>query len=766
MTVQSASPQPEPPAASCPDCGANLGGTGACPRCALELALIGASEYEIAHDDVTLIAPDRTPGFERLRDWALPRELGGFELRRVVGRGGMGIVFEAEDRKLSRRVAVKVLPVGREDNAAAREQFAQEMKLAAGLVHPNVVRVFQAHEEDGVPFFVMELIPGGDLGRKVAREGWLGPVAALQAAIQAGEALKAAHEAGLIHRDVKPSNLLRGENGEVKVADFGISLLGTETGSAVASTSSGRAGTARFVSPEQARDASCADVRSDVFSLGKTLAFLLGWMDQDEGATREAQAPRMLREVVARMTAEDPAARHATMAEALAELRRCEDQLSGRSARRRRRLLTLAGLGTAFGLVLGAAVYWWPRVSLFWAAPTLLMDAGGGRLTRGGPFETGATLGYQFSIEQPVELLEIGWLDVPPAGLDHPVQVGLWRQRDHQRVAAATVENEAVRRVDRAGGGTWLFQPLEAPLRLEPGEYVMGGFAGVDETAPTLIQVTPGPSLPGFEMGFGSRSDPAGTELQVPRSRVNGRLGDRWVGPNLWVKPLPYLSLPPYTGVQLNGVQSGIRLPALRVPATRPLTVEARLLMRRRQNNDDRTLVALLGPGVIKIVRRSGSWLTVFDADAQDLQAVVFQDRNHDPEGWLHVAAVWNEKGESWLFINGVPQQKQAVIDYADPPEQIGVKADPGSAIGFNPEGDLRPELAEWFKGRIEGLRISSSARYRAQFEPPDPFEEWTTDGDTMVLYEFRSQDRNDARVIDTGPRGFHGSLEKARRVR
>jgi eukaryotic-like serine/threonine-protein kinase len=194
-----------------------------------------------------------------------------YEVERTLGGGGMAVVYLARDGELGRSVAVKVLADHLADDAELRDRFVREGRLAARLSHPNVVRVYDAGEEDGRPFIVMECVEGESLAELARREGPLDPARVVELGVQACAGLEHAHRAGLIHRDVRPANLLLTEEGTLKVADFGIAhAVGgtrvTEVGTVL--------GTAAYLSPEQAFGEQVSPA-SDVYSLGACLYELL-----------------------------------------------------------------------------------------------------------------------------------------------------------------------------------------------------------------------------------------------------------------------------------------------------------------------------------------------------------------------------------------------------------------------------------------------------------------------------------------------------------
>jgi len=202
-------------------------------------------------------------------------EFAGYRIEQRLGRGGMGILYLAVEPGLERRVALKLIaPEAAADEVFAR-RFAEESRIAASIEHPNVVPIYAAGEEEGVPWIAMRYVAGSDLGRRIAREGKLAPAEAVALIAQVGNGLDAIHAAGLVHRDVKPANvLLSGEPGSehAYITDFGVARnVGTESGL----TQTGRfVGTLDYVAPEQISGGSI-DARVDVYALGCLLFKLL-----------------------------------------------------------------------------------------------------------------------------------------------------------------------------------------------------------------------------------------------------------------------------------------------------------------------------------------------------------------------------------------------------------------------------------------------------------------------------------------------------------
>ncbi len=202
-------------------------------------------------------------------------EFAGYRIERRLGRGGMGMLYLALEPGLDRHVALKLIaPEAAADEVFAR-RFAEESKIAASIEHPNVVPIYAAGEEAGVPFIAMRYVAGADLAKRLAREGRLEPATAVELVAQIGNGLDAIHAAGLVHRDVKPANVLLSgaEDAEhAYITDFGVARnVSTESGL----TQTGRfVGTLDYVAPEQI-SGGAVDARADVYALGCLLFKLL-----------------------------------------------------------------------------------------------------------------------------------------------------------------------------------------------------------------------------------------------------------------------------------------------------------------------------------------------------------------------------------------------------------------------------------------------------------------------------------------------------------
>ena len=259
-----------------------------------------------------------------------PHSLGRYDLTAHVARGGMADVFEASDRMLDRRVAVKILHQRYAETDSFVARFRKEAQAAANLSHPNIVSIYDWGEEDGTYFIVMELVRGRSLRDVVKSEGKILPRRAAEIATEVSSALEVAHRNRVIHRDIKPGNILLSEEGIVKVTDFGVARAWddsedlTKTGAVI--------GTATYFSPEQARG-DPADERSDIYSLGVVLYEMLVGRPPFSGETPVSVAyqhvtaevpppsrlnpdvPPELEAIVMKSLAKDPTRRYGTAAD-------------------------------------------------------------------------------------------------------------------------------------------------------------------------------------------------------------------------------------------------------------------------------------------------------------------------------------------------------------------------------------------------------------------------------------------------------------------
>ncbi len=266
-----------------------------------------------------------------------PVRLGHFQLTGFIGGGGMGRVFRAHDTELHRTVAVKVLPRDQVGDAGLVARFRNEAQSAARLNHENIIQVFHVGEEDGLPYIVFEFVEGLNIRALVAQKGTLPLAEALSYTYQVARALAHVAASGVVHRDVKPSNVLVTKDGRVKLIDMGLARVQRTADGVGELTASGvTLGTFDYISPEQARDPRTADVRSDIYSLGCTLYYMLtGRPPFPEGTVLQKllqhqgekppevrdfrpELPEAVSHLLMRMMAKEPRRRFQTPAELIA----------------------------------------------------------------------------------------------------------------------------------------------------------------------------------------------------------------------------------------------------------------------------------------------------------------------------------------------------------------------------------------------------------------------------------------------------------------
>lgn len=308
------------------------------------------------------------------------KRLGHFVLEEFVGGGGMGAVFRGRDELLGRVVAVKVLSRDQGADPETLRRFKNEAQSAARLDHENIARVFFVGEDDGWHFIVFEFIDGINLRELVERDGPLSLEVALDYTIQVAEALEHAAEREVVHRDIKPSNVLVANDGFVKLVDMGLARLHQmEAGHSDLTASGVTLGTFDYISPEQASDPRRADVRSDIYSLGCTLFYvltarppfphgtvlqkLLAHSGEAPPDARELRPdiPDELQKILSRMLAKRPEQRYARPADLIGELLTLRDRLG------------LASLAAASRGHVPPERLTWRQRAMAWAIPLALM---------------------------------------------------------------------------------------------------------------------------------------------------------------------------------------------------------------------------------------------------------------------------------------------------------------------------------------------------------------------------------------------------------
>jgi serine/threonine protein kinase len=262
-------------------------------------------------------------------------EIGNYRVLERLGSGAMALVYLCEHKVMRRRVAIKVLPTNNAKDAAALARFYREGRAASALDHPNIVRAYDIDQDDKHHFLVMEFVDGSLLGEIVRKHGPLSILRACHYIRQAAIGLQHAFEIGLVHRDIKPDNLILDRSGTVKILDMGLARFYADSEDVL---TKGILGTPDYLAPEQSQDSHAVDIRADVYSLGGTFYFLLtGKPPFPEGSVaqkliwHQTRYPKPVREIrpdvpedlaalIEKMMAKDPAKRFQTPAEVVAAL--------------------------------------------------------------------------------------------------------------------------------------------------------------------------------------------------------------------------------------------------------------------------------------------------------------------------------------------------------------------------------------------------------------------------------------------------------------
>ncbi|MBI3861414.1 MAG: serine/threonine protein kinase [Planctomycetia bacterium] len=309
---------------TCPRCGAPLSAEtaeGLCRACLLKLGLEGNS--------LPSTAAPMLAGWTPPEPAELKSRFPDLEILQLIGRGGMGAVYKARQKKLDRLVAVKILPPGIGADPAFADRFAREAQALARLRHPSIVTIHEFGQTEGLFFFVMEYVDGVNL-RQLLNAGRMAPREALAIVPQICDALQYAHDHGIVHRDIKPENILLDRRGHVTVADFGLAkIVGRETSALSAAgqsespsapgTEAGQVvGTPHYMAPEQVAHPAEVDHRADIYSLGVVFYQML----TGELPGKHLQAPSTkvvidvrLDEIVLRALEQDPQRRYQQVSE-------------------------------------------------------------------------------------------------------------------------------------------------------------------------------------------------------------------------------------------------------------------------------------------------------------------------------------------------------------------------------------------------------------------------------------------------------------------
>lgn len=287
-----------------------------------------AIEEETLEDRATTIWGQLAPSQQKDHDSTLdvPCNLRQYEVLKLIGYGGMGEVYEGRHSNLKRPVALKVIQGIRQDDPVAYEHFLREMETAGQLEHPNLVRAYDAWEHDGCLFLAQELLDGDAL-QELASQGLIRtPEEIIDAVLGTCRALEQLHAKGFVHRDVKPGNIMRLTDGTIKLIDYGLAIA-AESGKSAARIG---AGTIGYMSPEQAHGSGPVDHRSDIYSTGRVLKYLLSKLPSDTQNAKQVKLIEKLSKLADRLTQKDPQKRLQSIYAVIVKLEQLQQSVKSR----------------------------------------------------------------------------------------------------------------------------------------------------------------------------------------------------------------------------------------------------------------------------------------------------------------------------------------------------------------------------------------------------------------------------------------------------
>ncbi len=665
--------------------------------------------------------------------------LGNYVILDMLGQGGMGMVLKAEHRRMKRIVALKVMSATAMKSPEAVKRFQREAQAAAKLDHPHIVTAYDADEANGTHFLVMQFVEGTDLSVVIQRQGPMPVARAVGCIIQAARGLEFAHQQGVIHRDIKPANLLLDAKGTVKILDMGLARMdgavgGSSEGAGLTSTGT-IMGTVDYMSPEQAMDTKHADARSDVYSLGISLYFLLtgrvaydgdtimkklmahqnspipslssllNLRDDSDGASHSAAltSPAPLTgglalspgdraiwtavdQVFRRMVAKRPGDRPQTMTGVIEELQRC-----------------LAG-----------------------GSPTVAVAANSVSATSGG--STGTNLELQQFLKQ-----LNGEGDTSTSGAAPSSVKGIAtsaRTPEGETINVATGEIGTDPRADQS-----LTLAQADRLRQGTSFETRGALQSVLSRRGLMI-ASAAVVLVLLGIGFamrGNSASPTQVEDKVVSKPVRKKVG------NAVIRDF---------ALEFDGVDDCVELPTLKFDGSHPLTIEARVLPRRRTGAE--CVLQMCGPIWFGLAGGDGNWGSILQSPTGTAGQVAMGSLV--PGRSVELVAVLDGARVSLALDGKLLQEKWTPLSTR--------RDDVTSLIAAGYPVPLPEGRGAYFAGRIDEIRVSRIARDPTAPSKPGPF---VRDEHTLALYHF--DEGTGSELKDSSGNNHHGKIFGAKWV-
>lgn len=643
--------------------------------------------------------------------------LGHYEILEIAGRGTFGTVFQAFDDLLERVVALKVLTPDLATTAEARQRFLREARAAAAIRHENVVQIHSVHEEP-LPYLVMEFIPGMTVQQRLDKSGPFCAAEVVRMGRQMAAGLAAAHARGLIHRDIKPGNILLdpGEEERVKITDFGLARPVNDTS---ASQSGMIAGTPLYMSPEQINGQEL-DPRSDLFSLGTVLYAMLCGRSPFRGTNTLAviksvseDLPRPIDEIVPDV----PPELSAIVCRLHAKLP--EDRFQ--SAREVAEALALCGTRA-------------PRFPSETSHADRRDTSGTVRISSGPP----DTIGLERRRKT----------DLPTEIWPQPPRLAKWKSILSWGVLTAAVLIAVV--IIRTNKSEFVIETESSEIAATLTE--SGGIMVEDRQTGQVLHLVRGPNrLPNGDYDLTIKM-PEGLEFAVPQVQLR-RFGSAVATIRARKKSTELAGVPiapgGNTALRFYQGQSAVEIPTLRRDDTGPLTIEMRLKLLPQSAAESRLGVIFSLEG-----RAAYQFQPQVDKDLSGTELSTGEDvslvTNFGPDGWHHVACVLNET-EHRIYIDGHLAAQMPRI----PRDQVGpLNAENSSLTMLGSQMFDGDRLYHGLEGEIDEVRVSKTARYDKDFVPAERFE---ADRDTLALYHC-DEGQNDI-LHDFSGNSHHGKL-------